>query len=87
MDIETTEKYHQIIDRLFELYPMFEKALDDGDMSDEFKKFMLEDLENCYTTLYEVKDDIHHIDVPRKKLTSKKILFSDKLIAFMYNQL
>ena len=51
MDIETTEKYHQIIDRLFELYPMFEKALDDGDMSDEFKKFMLEDLENCYTTL------------------------------------
>ena len=35
----------------------------------------------------EVKDDIHHIDVPRKKFTSKKILFSDKLIAFMYNQL
>ena len=42
MDIETTETYCQIIDRLFELYPLFEKALDDSDMSNEFKNLMLE---------------------------------------------
>ena len=37
MDIGTTEKYRNIIYRLLELSTMFEKALDDEDMSDEFK--------------------------------------------------
>ena len=40
INIETTEKYREIVDRLFEVYPMFERALDDGDMSDEFRNFL-----------------------------------------------
>ena len=87
INIETTEKYREIVDRLFEVYPMFERALDDGDMSDEFRNFLVEDLDDCYPTLSEIKDDIHHIDIPKKIFTSKKILFSDRLIAFIYSSL
>ena len=36
MDVDTTEKYLDIIYRLLKLSPMFARALDSGDMSDEF---------------------------------------------------
>ena len=55
--------------RQFEVYPMFERELDDGDMSNEFGDFLAEHLGDCYPTLYELKDDIHHIDIPKKKFT------------------
>ena len=75
MDIDTTEKYCDIIYRLLELSPMFERALNNGDMSDEFKNFMMEDLENVYTTLSELKEDIDHIAIPKRSFT--KIHFLD----------
>ena len=63
----------------FELKEMnietIESALDDGDVSDEIKNFLVEDLDDCYPTLSELKDDIHHIDMPKKKFTSKNIIF------------
>ena len=51
MDIETEEKYNEIINRLLEFYPLFEKALDDGDGADEVRNFLLKDLDDCYSTL------------------------------------
>ena len=69
MNFETTEKYCEIFNRQFEVYPMFERELDDGDMSNEFGDFLAEHLGDCYPTLYELKDDIHHIDIPKKKFT------------------
>ena len=39
IDIETEEKYSEILYRLLEFYLLFEKALDDGDISDEVKKY------------------------------------------------
>ena len=44
MEIDNIKEYYQIIDRLVELFPEVENALDMGDMSEEFKKFLLEDL-------------------------------------------
>ena len=42
MDIETEEKYCEIIFRLLELYPLFEKALYDSDVSDKVRLFLAE---------------------------------------------
>ena len=44
MDIETEEKYCEIINRLLELYPLFEKALHDSNVSDEVRSFLAEEL-------------------------------------------
>ena len=44
MEIDNIKEYYQIIDRLVELFPEVENALDTGDMSEEFKNFLLEDL-------------------------------------------
>ena len=74
----------KLLIRLFEVYPTFERVLD-GDMCNECRDFLAEELHDCYPTLSELKDDIHHIDIPKKKITSKKILFSDKWIAFIYS--
>ena len=75
MDLDITEKYYDIIYRLLELSLMFERALDIGDMSDEFKNVMIEDFENVYTTLSELKEDIDHIAIPKRSFT--KIHFLD----------
>ena len=48
---------------------MFERVLDDADMSNELRDFLVEHRGDCYPTLCELKDDIHHIDIPKKKLT------------------
>ena len=44
-------------------------------------------IQHCYATLPEIKDDIHHIEIPKKTFTFKNILFSDRLIAFIYSSL
>ena len=85
MDIDTTGKFHDIIYRLLELSPMFQRALNIRYMSDEFKNFMMEDLENVYTNLSELKEHIDHIAIPKKLFT--KIRFVDKTIAFIYSTL
>ena len=46
MEIDNIKEYYQMIDRLVELFPEVENALDTGDMSEEFKNFMLEDLDD-----------------------------------------
>ena len=45
MKIENIEKYYEIFDRLVDLFPVVESALEDGDRSVEFKDFMLEELD------------------------------------------
>lgn len=54
-------------------------------MPDEFRKFLGEDLDDWYLTLSDLKDDLYDIDIPNKKFKLKEILFSDKLVAFMYS--
>ena len=85
MDIGTTEKYCNIIYRLLELSPRFERALNIGDMPDDFKNFMIEDLENVYTNLSELKEDIDHIGILKRLFT--KIHFLDNIITFIYSTL
>ena len=85
MDIDTTEKYCGIIYSLLELSPMLERTLNNGDMSDEFKTFMMEDLGNVYTTLSELKEDIDHIAISKRSF--RKIQFLDKMITFIYSTL
>ena len=85
MDIETEEKYTEIVYRLLEFYPLFEKALDDGDVADEVRNFLVEDLNDCYTTLLELKEDVHHVSLPKKRFDAKINFFSEKLLAFLYS--
>ena len=80
MDIETEENTVKFF-RLSEFYLLFEKALDDGDVSDEVRNFLVEDLDDCYPTLMELKDNIHHISLPKKKFCAKKT-FSEKFLGF-----
>ena len=51
MNIGDIEKYYEGIDKLLELFPVVENALDDGDMFVEFKDVMLEDLDDACSTL------------------------------------
>ena len=39
MDIKTEEKYMEILNRLLEFCPLFERVLDDGHVSDEVRNF------------------------------------------------
>ena len=75
MEIETEVKYSDTIYRLLEYYPLFEKALDDGDICDEVRNFLAEDLDDCYSTLKELKDDILHVSVPKKSIFFHKNIF------------
>ena len=54
-------------------------------MPDEFRKFLGEDLDDWYLALSDLKDDLYDIDIRNKKFKLKEILFSDKLIAFIYS--
>ena len=68
-----------------EFYPLFEKALDDGDLADEVRNFLLEDLDDCYSTLLQLKEEIQYVSIPKKRFAAKKNLFSEKLPAFLYS--
>ena len=63
MDIQTEEKYTEIIYRLLEFYSLFENAFDNGDVADEVMNF-------CYPTLMELKDDIQRVSLPKKGISS-----------------
>ena len=84
MDIETEEKYCEIIFRLLVLYPLFEKALYDSDVSDEVRLFLAEELDDCYTTFVELRNDTEHVSLLKKNFSTKKTLFSEKLLTFLY---
>ena len=47
--------------------------------------FLAEDLNDCYPAIKELRGGgIYYISVPKKKFSSKKTLFSEKLIGFLY---
>ena len=73
MDIETEENTVKFF-RLSEFYLLFEKAPDYGQVSDEVRNFLVEDLDDCYLTMMELKGNIHHISLPKKILCQKNIL-------------
>lgn len=53
---------------MIEFYPSFESALQEGDISDEVKDFILEDLNAAYETMQELREDINPISFPKKKI-------------------
>ena len=55
MKIDTTEKYSDIFKRMLSLFPVVETALEDDVESEEFKQFMVKDLDNLYNHVVEVK--------------------------------
>ena len=50
MNIENKENYEEILRRLIECYRLFETALQDGKICDKVRDFLVEDLDNCYST-------------------------------------
>ena len=85
MKIENEENYEEILRRLIQFYPLFENVLQEGELWDEVRNFMLEDLDNNYSSLQDLREEIDHISVPKKRFASKKLLFSEKLLAFLYS--
>ena len=61
--IDTTEKYNKIFVALLNLFPVVEAALKDEIESDEFKRFMEEDLNDMYTHMEEAKEYVDNIPV------------------------
>ena len=61
MDIETENKYTEGIYRLLEYHPLFKKATEDYDICDKIRSFLVEDLNNCYSMLHELRVDIYHV--------------------------
>ena len=70
MEIDDIEKYYEI----FDLFPVVESALEDGDTSTEFEDFMSEELDNLYSTIDELKETIDNVVVVAKKDLLKLIL-------------
>ena len=87
MNIENKENYKENLRKLIEFYPLFESALQEGEMCNEVRDFLLEDLDSFYSTFQDLREDINHISVPKKRSASKKTLFSEKLIAFLYSSM
>ena len=58
MKIDDIEKYYETFDRLVELFPVVERALEDETTSPKFEDFMLEELGNLYSTAEELKETI-----------------------------
>ena len=54
MNIDDIEKYCNIFDRLVELFPFVESALEDRNTTDEFEEFMIEGLDSVYSTVEEL---------------------------------
>ena len=67
-----------------DLYSQFETALQECIICDEIRNFLLEDLGNNYETFEQLGKGIEHIQVPKKPFSSKKTLFSEKIISFLY---
>ena len=63
MGLDTTEKYSEIFKRLLNLFPVVETALEDEIKSNEFKRFMEEDLNDMYTHVKEIKEYVDNIPV------------------------
>ena len=87
MKIQHANEYREILDRFLEVYPMLENVLEHEDISEGFKNFLVEDLDDSYPTLLDLKSDVEHINIPKKKFCCKKVVFSDKMIAFLYSTL
>ena len=86
IDIETEEKYMDILYRLKEYYPLFEKAIEGVDICDEFRRFLAEDLNDCHPTIKDLRGDIYHISVPHKNFLLKKICFLKNYLYFCTQQ-
>ena len=70
MDIETKEKYSEILYRLLELYPLFEKK---HLITMTFQMKLVEELNECYSTYMELKENGEHVPLPKKKSYLQKI--------------
>ena len=63
-NIENEEHYREILRRLIEFYHLFENVPQEGKVCNEARYFLLEDLNNCYPTLQDLREEINHISIP-----------------------
>ena len=88
LSIESEDSYRNIIRRLIEYCTLFESDLQEGEICDEVLNFLTEDLNRFECTIWEdLREEIDHISIPNKRFSSKKTLFSKKLIAFLYSNM
>ena len=83
--IENIDNYYSSFDRLIELFPTFESALNGGEETLEFTDFHETELDNVYCTVELRKEDLDNIVVKRNSFV--KADFADKIITFIYSSL
>ena len=83
MKIDDIEKYHEFFERVVELFPVVESALEDENTSPELEGFMLEELDNLYSTVDGLKETIDKVVLQKKRFV--KTDFADKIISFTYS--
>ena len=55
-----------------EYYPLFEKT-NYGNICGKVRRFLVEDLNDCYSTLKELRANFYHVSVPKRKFSFKKL--------------
>ena len=69
MNIENKKSCQNIIRRLIKCFPLFESALQDSEICNEVRYFLLEDLDNCYSISRfkgDLREQINHISILKK---------------------
>ena len=69
------EKFSDILYRVLEYYPIFEKAIEEDEVCDEFPNFLSKDLNNCYSAINELREDIYILQFPKKAHLQKALIF------------
>ena len=52
----------------------------------EVRNFLVKDLNDCYTTIKELRENIYYVSVPKKAFSSKKTLFPENYLHFCTEQ-
>ena len=71
MKIKTIERYSDIFYKVLEYYQIFEEVLEDyteyNQLWETIKDFLVDYLDDAYDDLIELKENIYHVEVPKKK--------------------
>ena len=85
MNIVDIDNFKEILYRILNIFHEFEVVLQDGDVNEEVRTFMMEKLCDVYENLEDLRIDVEKVNLPKKSFSNKQQLFSDEMIVFLYS--